>query len=40
LFKRRNDILHYLVTLSDGRKSIIYCSDGRLNRKLKQMIEK
>ena len=40
LFKRRNDIVHYLVTLSNGRKSIIYCSNGRLNQKLKQMIEK
>lgn len=40
LFKRRNDILYYLVTLFDGKKSIIYCSNGRLNQKLKQIIEK
>lgn len=40
LFKRRNDILHYLVTLSDDKKSIIYCSDSRLNQKLKQITEK
>ena len=40
LFKRRNDIFHYLVTLSDGQKNIIYCSNGRINQKLKQIIEK
>lgn len=40
LFKRRNDIFHYLLTLADGKKSIIYCSSSGLNQKLKQISEK
>ncbi len=40
LFKRRNDTIHYKVTLSDDIKLIIYCSNGKFNQKLKQLAEK
>lgn len=40
LFKRRSDIMHYIVTLSDDRKILIYCSNGSFNQRLKQIAEK
>ena len=40
LFERRSDTLHYIVTISDDKKIIIYCSNGRFNQRLKQIVEK
>lgn len=40
LFKRRSDTFHYLVTLSDDKKIIIFCSNGKFNQILKQLAEK
>lgn len=40
LFKRRNDTFHYLVTLSDDTKIIIYSNNSKFNHRLKQLANK